>query len=221
MSILRTRIRSGRQASGVLAALACAAALAGCTYQPGNHMMAEYRADPSEVQQDLFFQPGRPELARGEGARLDSTLRSLVLRPSDDVIVNMPSSGSEVIDQRRVGIVRKTLSWTPARVLVVARPGFTLASHNPDTALVQVMRYGRVRVLCPSNGVDFTDDAFNRNALDIGCSNALNRAGMVAEARDLTMPEELDQGGASAAIRAVETERRGRVQKSVVRSIVE
>jgi type IV pilus biogenesis protein CpaD/CtpE len=191
--------------------LVVAALLGACTYPEDARMDAVYRAAPSEVQMDLYFQSGSPSLAPGEAARLRQMLGSLVLRSDDDILITIPATGSEGLDQRRVSTARSAASGTPARIRIIARPGFSLAEPAPDAALVQVQRYGFVRVLCPASGTDFSDEIWNRDELGIGCNNALNRAAMAATARDLTDPERLGETASHSEIRAAQRYRSGEV----------
>lgn len=199
------------------AGLAVTLALGACTTQNGpDHQFAgaEYRADPSAVQHNMFFQPGRAELARGESARMTSVLKSLVLRPSDDILVNMGSTGFETLDRQREAAAIRAVSGTPARIRLVARPGFPLAAPDNDVVLVQVNRYSQVRVICPSMGRDFNDSQFFRDQLTVGCTNAVNIANMAAEARDLTAPRQMQGSDGVAAVQAVERYRAGRIRQS-------
>jgi type IV pilus biogenesis protein CpaD/CtpE len=188
--------------------------LGACTeHIEGNYSKAEYRSAASEVQHDLHFQPGSPSLARGESERLGARLRELVLRSNDDILIHLSSTGSETLDLRRAASARATVSHTPARVRIIADPGYALEDRFPDVALVQVVRYGRVRVVCPQQGTDFRDDRFHRSELLMGCVNAINLAAMAAEPRDLTAPGSLSGTEFTGAVRAVENYRNGSVQE--------
>lgn len=205
------------------AGLAVTLGLGACTTQDGpDHQFAgaEYRADPSSVQQNLFFQPNSAQLARGESGRMNAMLKSLVLRPSDDILVYLGSTGSETIDRQRETAAIKAVSGTPARIRLMTRPGFPLASPDNDVVLVQVNRYSKVRVVCPSMGRDFNDSQFFRDELNVGCTNAVNIANMSAEGRDLTDPRRLRGSDSIAAVQAVERYRAGRVRDGGPLSIV-
>jgi type IV pilus biogenesis protein CpaD/CtpE len=208
-------------ACGRMLALALALTVGACVeYQPTS-LLSRYDAVPSEVQHDLYFVPGSPELARGEVERLHGVLRSLVLRPEDDILVNLASTGSEVLDQRRVVTARRAVAPAPARVRIVARPGWTARDRFPDVALVQVLRYGRVAVHCQTQNGDFVDERFGRSELMMGCANALNIASQTVEPRDLTAPGTLSAAGSAADIRAVEAYREGNVAQATIDSLAD
>lgn len=191
------------------------ALLAACTHAEGERLVPAYRAEPAEVQVDLYFQPGSPSLASGEASKVKNVLNSLLLGETDDILVNVPATGSDVLDARRMSAARKAVSGTPARIRIIKRPGFSLEQSAPDAALVQVQRYGYVRVLCPGSGMDFADSLdWNDDEINFGCTNARNRASMVSEARDLTDPERLNNAAANAEIRAAERYRTGRVKST-------
>lgn len=179
-------------------------------------MDAVYKAAPAEVQSDLYFQAGSPSLAPGEAARLKQLLTALLLRPDDDILITIPATGSDVLDQRREAVARSAASGTPARIRIIARPGFSLAEPYPDAAFVQVQRYSMIRVECPGAGMDFADTFMNTDELEIGCNNALNRASMVATARDLTDPQRLNESAAHADIRAAQRYRSGTVETTTL-----
>jgi pilus biogenesis lipoprotein CpaD len=205
------------------AGLAVTLGLGACTVQDRpDHQFAgaEYRADPSAVQQNLFFQPNSAHLARGESARVNAVLKSLVLRPSDDILLFLGSTGFETLDRQREAAAIKAVSGTPARIRLMTRTGFPLAAPDNDVALVQVNRYSQVRVICPSMGRDFNDSQFFRDALTMGCTNGVNIANMSAEGRDLTDPRRLDGSDGIAAVQAVERYRAGRVRDGGPLSVV-
>lgn len=202
----------GRLLKLSLAGLGLALATA-CTHAEGERLEPVYRAEPAEVQVDLYFQPGSPSLATGESAKVKRILNALVLGEDDDILVNLPATGSDVLDARRIATARSAVSGTPARIRIIRRPGFSLEQNAPDAALVQVQRYGYVRVLCPGSGLDFADSlAWNEDEIGFGCSNAINRAAMAAKTRDLTDPERLNESAAHSAIRAAEQYRAGKVE---------
>jgi type IV pilus biogenesis protein CpaD/CtpE len=201
-----------RALTGSLIALASLSA--GCTpeYISRSFVRAETVASPSDVQQQLYFQPGSSQLVSGEAARLQQRLRSLLLRPDDDVVISLATTGSDVLDAQRAATMRHAVGSTPARVRFLAQAGFSVPEAYPDVALVQVLRYGRVLVLCPASNGDFTDDRFGWDRLMLGCQNAVNIANQANDARDLTAPNQLSPvGGAAADIAAVERFRAGKV----------
>lgn len=209
------------QARTAIACLGVAAALvvSGCEAiappnPPGSYESAQYFANPSEVQTDMFFRPGSGHLAAGEASRISRELRSLLLRADDDIVVTLGLTGNEVIDASRKATAQRAVSGTPARIRIVSRVGFPLASpERRDVGLIQVMRYSTVRVVCPNQGRDFIDDRFNRSELTMGCVNAVNIANMAADARDLTQPGRLRGGDGIAEVGAVERYRADQVKE--------
>ncbi|MEM8569602.1 MAG: CpaD family pilus assembly lipoprotein [Pseudomonadota bacterium] len=194
--------------------------LSACTESFGDRSAAAFRADPAEVQVDLFFQPGNSSLASGEVQKVRRILDSLLLQEDDDILVTLPSTGSDVLDNRRITTARRAVSGTPARIRIIRRPGFALAAPVPDAALIQVQRYSLVRVLCPSNGSDFSNEIWGQNDLNYGCSNALNRASMASNVRDLTNPGDLEPVASEPSIRAVQAYRDGNVRSNRVLSVI-
>lgn len=180
----------------------------------GSYESAQFFANPSEVQTDMFFRPGSGHLAAGEASRIGRELRSLVLRPSDDIVVTLGGTGSEVLDARREATARHAVSGTPARIRIETRVGFPLAARERrDVGLIQVKRYSTIRVVCPNQGQDFIDDRFGRDELLMGCTNAVNIANMVADPRDLTAPGSLRGGDGVAEVGAVERYRADQVKQ--------
>ena len=192
------------------AAVAAALALAGCEAQPvGSFDQARYAADSGQAQTDLLFQPGSPALARGESERVTAFLRALALGPQEDVVLHMGRSGQPTLDARRLTTLRSTFRSTPARVRLVLAPGFTNSDTRPDTVLVQVIRYDRIRVECPGNTAGPYE--LTTPLPSIGCANATNRATMAAEVRDLVAPRRFGGSDAVPSAAAVQRQREGKV----------
>lgn len=194
--------------------IALASLTTGCTteYISRSFVRAETVASPSDVQQELYFQPGSSQLVAGEAARLQQRLRALLLRPDDDIVISLASTGSDVLDAQRAATMRRAVGSTPARVRFQTQAGFSVPEAYPEVALVQVLRYGRVLVLCPASKGDFTDERFGWDRLMLGCHNAVNIASQTNDARDLTAPNELSVvGGSAPDIAAVERYRAGKV----------
>ncbi len=192
------------------ALLVAATGLSGCAapLRPGgNYNSAEYNIGTSRAQQGLYFEPGSAALARGEKARLDAVMRSLELRAGDDIVVYVPGSGSEVLDERRVEQARVAVEGHGARIRVVrnAVPGDL--DPGPDAAVVHVFRYNRFNVVCPRQGVDFADDRNGTREILIGCTNAANRAAMAHERADLIDPGELGGSSVTTDLKAVDAYR--------------
>lgn len=198
----RTRLAAG--------CAALAALLAGCQAQPVvTPVQPEYVALAPQAHSDLYFQPGAAELARGEAGRLRGFLQALVLRPSDDVLVDVNSTGSPVLDRRRLDVARAAVGPVPARVRITGPRDFGGADRQPNVAFVQVLRYGTVYVDCKNYGLTAVDLNYFTRIPAMGCANAINRALMTASPRDLTAPQELDPASSPASIAAVQRYRDG------------
>jgi len=196
-----------------VALTACAIAISGCMEQPITRpVQPEYFTASTQAQTDLFFQPGSSHLANGEVARLRSFLAGLALQPTDDVIVDVPSSGSPTVDVRRYATARNAVGNVPARVRLEARPGFATTEPRPDAGFVQVIRYDKLRVDCENSGKTAFDIEYRTPIPPIGCSNALNLANMAAERRDLVAPRELQPMDARSSVRAMERYNTGQLK---------
>lgn len=195
-----------------LAAFCAALALAGCVALPtGTLDDAQVTSEAAQAQHDLYFRPGTPALLPGEADRMNGFLRSLLLRPQDDVILTFGTTGSDVLDARRIAEVRKVIASGPARLRIVRPLGFARAPEQPDIVLVQVNRYDQVLVTCPMNGPAAADAAFNPQLRGFGCSNAVNITRMAADKRDLTAPRRLEGSDAIPSVAAVQRYRVGDV----------
>lgn len=193
---------------GLTAGLLAALALAGCDAMPiGAPVTPEYRADGAQAQTDIFFQPGAGRLATGEPARISRLVHSLGLTDQDDVIVQMVSTGSLKVDRARLAAARGAIGHTKARVSFEPLGGFPLPAARADVGLLQIRRYNRVIVDCRDYGLT-TDDLAHLTPLPpIGCTNAINRAQMAADMRDLTAPRQLDDPSAVTEAAAVKNYR--------------
>lgn len=183
----------------------CAAlALAGCADQPvASFESPRYLDTGAQAQTDLYFRPGTSQLAAGEQERLRAFLGAQVLRPTDDVIVDIPSSGVATVDARRVAVTRGAVGPVPARVRLIGPPGFVYTNARPDAAFVQVLRHDQVTVDCVNSGRDAFETDMLVSFPAMGCVNAINRAQMAAEVRDLTAPRTLGATDAADAVAAV------------------
>jgi type IV pilus biogenesis protein CpaD/CtpE len=194
------------------AAAAVLVALAGCAAQPiGTFDPATVTRLGGEVQRDLYFRPGSASLLPGQAEEMNGLLRSLVLRPQDDVILTFGSSGSDRLNALRAAELRRVVAPGPARLRVVGPLGFAQAPDRPDVVLLQVRRYDRALVSCPGSGRTNEDPALLADIPLLGCANAANGANQAAELRDLTAPRSLDGSDAIPSIRAVDRYRRGEV----------
>lgn len=199
----------GKLRRGCLAALVVLAA--GCDAQPISAPVEPYYvADAAQAQTDLYFLPGSSALARGEAARLRRFLQALALEPTDDVVVDVPWSGSTVLYKKRVQTARNAVGRVPARVrLINADEGFNSRTPRPDAGFVQVIRFGPLRIECRNNGLSANELANFTPLPPIGCANAINRAAMVASPRDLNAPRQLSAMPASTGVAAVQNYRDG------------
>ena len=133
-----------------------AALLAGCEAMPvGTFDRPEYVADAAQAQHDLYFAPNSAALAPGQAASLAAFLQSLVLNAQDDMILNVGRAETPVLNAQRLATLQRTIGEHPHPG---ARPrdpaaGVRRSDSRADVVLVQVQRYGRIRVVCPSNQV--------------------------------------------------------------------
>lgn len=192
------------------AAAICALALAGCAAQPiGTFDDARITSEAAQAQTDLYFRPGEVSLLPGEVERVNRLLASLVLGPQDDVVMTFGTSGSDVLDTRRIAEARRVIASAPARLRIVAPPGFARAPDQPDIVLIQAIRYSRVLVTCPGSGRTNENPAYLAAIPPMGCANAVNLAAQAAAPRDLTAPRRLEGSETVRAIAAVERYREG------------
>jgi type IV pilus biogenesis protein CpaD/CtpE len=194
--------------SRAFAAALVALAVAGCEAQPvGYFDRAEFRADQAVQPYLFYFQPDSDALATGERERLASYLRTIAPRPGHDILVEVGKSGSAVLDGRRVLALRRVFAGVPARVRVIV-PHDAPVAEVSNAARLSLVRYDLIVVECPAMA---QPDELSTPLPPIGCTNAMNRATMAAEKRDLIAPGELSgpDGGASAA--AVGRYREGKV----------
>jgi type IV pilus biogenesis protein CpaD/CtpE len=175
-----------------VACLASAALLAGCESMPvGTFDRPNFVADAAQAQHDLYFVPGTAALASGEVQGLRSFLQALVLGPQDDVLLHVGRAETPVLNAQRMATLRDAMAatGTRARIRVISPPGFINSDSRPDVVLVQVQRYGRIVVECPSNSLD--QELTTPLPPLLGCSNGANRAYMAAEPRDLIAPRRM------------------------------
>lgn len=166
-----------------------AALLAGCEAMPvGTFDRPEYVVDAAQMQHDLYFAPNSAALAPGQAASLAAFLQSLVLNAQDDIILNVGRAETPVLNAQRLGTLHRTFAGirTPARVRVIQPPGFVDPTSRADVVLVHVQRYGRIRVVCPSNQVP--GELATPLPTYLSCTNSINLATMAAEPRDLIAP---------------------------------
>jgi len=191
---------SNRRLSG----LACAgllAALAACTPEPPFIPDSSYRTGPSEMAFSLYFQQGSAQVRAGEAARIREILRDLGVRAGDDISVRIGVTGSETLDEGRLATAAAVVAGTPARVRIFGTDPSPLGTGTAHIAVVEVIRNGRIVVVCPTPAID----SWERDRLlvdpPVACANALNIANMAARPRDLVAPGSLrgSDGVTSAA----------------------
>lgn len=175
--------------------------LAACdTTQPPFIPAADFDQQPASVTVQLNFVRGSATLAPGEATRLSRTLSDLGVRKGDDIVVRIGPSGDAALDQARASAAAAALAGTPAHVRVIGSGQHPLGSASSALALVEVTRFGTVRVVCPT-----PMDAWETDRLlvspPVGCSNAVNLAEMAAHPQDLITPKPLrgSRGAVSAA----------------------
>jgi pilus biogenesis lipoprotein CpaD len=176
-----------------------AALLAGCEAMPvGTFDQPQFVADAAQAQHDLYFAPGSPSLAPGQAQGLAAFLRGLVLNSQDDVILNVGRAETPVLNAQRLATLQRTMAGigTPARVRLVQPPGFVNSDSRTDVVLVQVQRYSRIKVVCPSNQVP--GELATPLPTYLSCTNGINLANMAAEPRDLIAPR--DFGGTDGVV---------------------
>lgn len=182
-----------------------ALALAACEAQPiGTFNGAMITSEAAQAQTDLYFRPGEGSMLPGEADRVNRFLAALLLNSQDDVIITFGSTGSDVLDARRVAEARRAIASKPARTRIVRPLGFARAPDRPDVVLIQAVRYDRVKVTCPGSGRTAETPALLTPMPVMGCSNAVNIAVQADQKRDLTAPRRLQGADAIPAIRAVE-----------------
>lgn len=213
MSTSTSTQRPNRALLGGLA-VAALTALAGCDSQPVPFIAnSSYSLGPSERLFELSFQSGGADLASGELIWMQDTLSTLGLRAGDDIFVRLGITGNETLDQARVATAAAAVAGTPARVQVLGSPASPLGAGRFDAALVEVVRNGRLRVICPTPAPDTWTPEAAAAEPPPGCSNALNRANMAALPSDLTSPRQLRGSEANAAGAAVERYRLDQIKE--------
>lgn len=196
-----------------LAAGAAALLLAGCEAQPvGTFEQPGLSFASGQLEQVFFFEPGAPGLRPGEAARLRDFLGGLILRPEDDLVLIFGSTGSERLNAQRIAAARRALPANPARLGLVTPVGYGLTPERADLLTVQVRRYDRLLITCPSmRGPDEEPWTFN-SVPNLGCDNTVNQAAMADQMRDLEAPRELTPADPATAIGAIGRYRTGNVK---------
>lgn len=188
-----------RLSRGLVAAVLLA--MAGCTPEPPHIPHSSYETGPSQLAFAVYFRQGHSDLAAGEVARIREVLDTLALRPGDDVSVRVGVTGRPALDDGRIAAAAAAVTGTPARVRVVGTEPAPLGDGFADVGVIDVVRNGRIRVVCPTPAID----SWERDRLlvdpPVACANALNIANMAARPADLVAPRRLQgsEGVASAA----------------------
>lgn len=193
--------------------LLAAAFLGGCEAMPvGTLDRPQFVADAAQAQYDLYFVPGTAQLAPGGAQGLAAFLGGLVLNSGDDVILNLGRAETPVLNAQRQTTLYRTMAGirTPARVRLVQPPGFVNSDSRTDVVLVQVQRYGRIKVVCPSNQVP--GELGTPFPPLMGCTNGVNIANMAADPRDLIAPGTLGGTQGDLAANAVIRQRQDKVK---------
>lgn len=213
-----------RSVARLALALAALALLAGCEAQPlGSFERPTLAANRASTPYTVFFQPDSPLLAYGEGERLSGYLRSLSLRPGEDLLMEVGNSGSATLDGQRVLALRRTFAGAPARVQVAAplqQPVEEGVAQGPSNAVtVTVMRYDMIVVDCPDNEAQAHE--LTTPLQMIGCTNAVNLAGMAERPQDLFRPRPLGGMPAATSTAAIKRYEAGKVRTSTLISSTE
>lgn len=192
----------------LLAALA-ALALAACEQMPvGTVDRAETVASRSAGPYVLYFAPEAATLAPGEAQRLSSYLATLRVGRDQDILLEVGNSGSAVLDARRLQTLERTFAGSAARVRVQV-PHAQPAPGLSNAVRLTVVDYDLLVVHCPQQTLA---GELTTPLPPIGCSNAVNRATMAANKRDVVAPPgSLPPSDADREAAAVERLREGMV----------
>ncbi len=192
-----------------LAAAAAALTLAGCEQMPvGTMDRAVTAASRTAGPYTLYFTPESEALAGGEAQRLSSYLGTLRIGPNEDILLEVGNSGSAVLDARRLQTLDRTFAGSRARVRVIVPRQQPVAGLSNAVRLT-VVDYDLLVVDCPS--MTLAGELTTPMPV-IGCSNAVNRATMAANKRDVVAPTgRLGPSDAGVDAAAVQRYRDGKV----------
>lgn len=188
-------------------ALLCAAGLAlglsACTVPAeGPFHFAENRPGPAVFDIDASFRPGSTELTAEEAGLLRQRVVNTLVRPQDQILIYVGTTGVPEVDAARQASARAALTGVPGRQQVIPLPQGS-PDFGPDLVAIQVRRNASLVVGCPNQGTDFVDQAYGRDTLTMGCTNAINIASMANNPRELASPGRLVGSDASASVGAV------------------
>ena len=183
--------------------------LAGCEEMPiGTMDRATTVASRDVGPYTLYFTPESPTLAAGEAQRLSSYLSTLRVGRQQDILLEVGNSGSAVLDARRLQTLERTFAGNRARVRVVV-PQQQPVEGLSNAVRLTVVDYNLLVVECPSQTLA---GELTTPLPPIGCSNAINRATMAANKRDVVAPlGTLPPSGAGVNAKAVQRYRDGKV----------
>jgi len=196
--------------AGVGLALALIAPAACTVPAQGPFNFAEYRPGPAVFNFEVFFRSGAADLTPDAAAELRVRLEDTLVREGDGVLIYVGSTGDPTIDAARQASVRAAIAGVPGRVQIIL-----LAidpANDRDVVAVEVRRNASLVVECPDQTTDFVDNAYGRNALSMGCTNAINIASMANDPRELHTPSPLVGSDGVAAVRAVDNYRADQVK---------
>jgi type IV pilus biogenesis protein CpaD/CtpE len=124
-------------------------------------------------------------------------------------------TGNEALDEGRLATAAAVVAGTPARVRIFGTEPSPLGAGTADIAVVEVIRNGRIVVVCPTPAID----SWERDRLlvnpPVACANALNIAKMAARPRDLVAPGTLRGSDGITSVAAVDRYRTDTVKEPV------
>lgn len=167
------------------AAIVAGLPLAGCEGMPiGTMDRATTSASRAAGPYTLYFTPESAALAPGETQRLSSYLSTLRVGPTEDILLEVGNSGSAVLDARRLQTLDRTFAGSRARVRVIV-PRQQPTAGLTNAVRLTVVDYDLLVVECPSQTLA---GELTTPLPPLGCSNAINRATMAANKRDVVAP---------------------------------
>jgi type IV pilus biogenesis protein CpaD/CtpE len=194
------------------ATAALALGLAGCEEMPiGTFDRAEISAAPAAAPYTFYFAPDSDLLAVGEAQRLTAYLKSISPKPGQDILLEVGNSGAAILDARRLQTLQRTFGGQTrgARVRVFVPQEQPSPDKLSNAVKLTLVRYDLIVVDCPPQELV---GELTTPLPPLGCSNAINRATMAADKRDLIAPAGAlkgSEGNVSAA--AVLRHRQGKV----------
>jgi pilus assembly protein CpaD len=194
----------------LLAALAPAALVAGCSGTPNRGLESVHQPVVSRVDYAFDLDAAGGTLAGGEAARLDGWLRTMRLGYGDQVAIDTGRPDQEGTDTR-VDPAADQIADVVARFgLLVSGPApVTPAPLTPGTLRVVVSRMRAAVPGCPDWSRNITNDFEGHTHSNYGCASNANLAAMVANPADLVRGQEgASVTDAAAASKAIDTYRK-------------